>query len=123
MIDTGPPRGHFAHSQMRLLADGSYRLDVGTAEFGNGTTTVHAQLAASAFATGAGRIKVRQSDTDLTDHDTGAFGSAGTVVAGKASLAAAAARGTVRAFAAGSGRSATGACSRRRRGLRRTRVP
>jgi CO/xanthine dehydrogenase Mo-binding subunit len=34
-------------------------------------------------------VVVRQSDTDLVEHDTGAFGSAGTVVAGKATLAAA----------------------------------
>ena len=89
MIDTGPPRGHFAQSKLRLLADGRYCLDVGTAEFGNGTTTVHAQLVASALATGADRVEVRQSDTDLTEHDTGAFGSTGTFVAGQASLAAA----------------------------------
>ena len=102
MIDTVPPRGHFAHSRLRLLPDGSYRADVGTAEFGNGTTTVHAQLAATALSTTADRIAVRQSDTDLVDHDSGAFGSAGTVVAGKATLAAAedlAVR--IRAFAAG----------------------
>jgi CO/xanthine dehydrogenase Mo-binding subunit/aerobic-type carbon monoxide dehydrogenase small subunit (CoxS/CutS family) len=102
MIDTVPPRGHFAHSRLRLLPDGTYRVDVGTAEFGNGTTTVHAQLAATALSTTAGRITVRQSDTDLVDHDSGAFGSAGTVVAGKATLAAAedlAVR--IRAFAAG----------------------
>ena len=102
MIDTVPPRGHFAHSRLRLLPDGTYAADVGTAEFGNGTTTVHAQLAATALSTTAARVTVRQSDTDLVDHDTGAFGSAGTVVAGKATLAAAedlAVR--IRAFAAG----------------------
>ncbi|WP_426999212.1 molybdopterin-dependent oxidoreductase [Pseudarthrobacter sp. N5] len=102
MIDTVPPRGHFAHSKLRLLPDGTYSADVGTAEFGNGTTTVHAQLAATALSTTAGRIAVRQSDTDLIEHDTGAFGSAGTVVAGKATLAAAedlAVR--IRGFAAG----------------------
>ncbi|MET3812344.1 molybdopterin cofactor-binding domain-containing protein [Arthrobacter sp. UYEF3] len=89
MIDTVPPRGHFAHSRLRLLPDGTYAADVGTAEFGNGTTTVHAQLAATALSSTAGRVTVRQSDTDLVEHDSGAFGSAGTVVAGKATLAAA----------------------------------
>lgn len=102
MIDTVPPRGHFAHSRLRLLPDGTYAADVGTAEFGNGTTTVHAQLAATALSTTAGRITVRQSDTDLVQHDTGAFGSAGTVVAGKATLAAAEELAIrIRAFAAG----------------------
>ncbi len=111
MIDTVPPRGHFAHSRLRLLADGTYAADVGTAEFGNGTTTVHAQLAATALSTAAARITVRQSDTDLVNHDSGAFGSAGTVVAGKATLAAAedlAVR--IRAFAAGIRRVQSSAC-------------
>ena len=89
MIDTVPPRGHFAHTRVSLEADGRFAVDVGTAEFGNGTTTVHAQLAATALATTASKVTVRQSDTDLLEHDTGAFGSAGTVVAGKATLGAA----------------------------------
>ncbi|UVJ38881.1 molybdopterin-dependent oxidoreductase [Arthrobacter sp. CJ23] len=89
MIDTVPPRGHFAHTRVSLLPDGTFAADVGTAEFGNGTTTVHAQLAATALSTTAGKVAVRQSDTDLVEHDTGAFGSAGTVVAGKATLLAA----------------------------------
>ena len=36
-------------------------------------------------------MRIRQSDTDLVAHDTGAFGSTGTVVAGAATRAAAAA--------------------------------
>ncbi|WP_334173259.1 molybdopterin-dependent oxidoreductase [Sinomonas sp.] len=89
MIDTVPPRGHFSHSRIALLPDGRFGLDVGTAEFGNGTSTVHAQLAATALSAGAGDVVLRSADTALTDHDTGAFGSTGTVVAGKATLAAA----------------------------------
>ncbi|MFI7003706.1 molybdopterin-dependent oxidoreductase [Nocardia sp. NPDC050175] len=89
MIATIPPRGHAADATITLLPDGRYELRVGTAEFGNGTTTVHAQLAASALETDAVRIVVRQSDTDLVGHDTGAFGSTGIVVAGKATYAAA----------------------------------
>ena len=41
MIDTIPPRGHHADCRIRLAEDGRYELSVGTAEFGNGTTTVH----------------------------------------------------------------------------------
>ena len=89
MIDTVPPRGHYAHTRLRLLPDGTFDAAVGTAEFGNGTTTVHAQLAATALSTTASNVAVRQSDTDLVEHDTGAFGSAGTVVAGQATLLAA----------------------------------
>ena len=50
---------------------------------------MHAQLVATALSTSADRVAVRQSDTDIVEHDTGAFGSTGTVVAGKASHAAA----------------------------------
>lgn len=89
MIDTVPPRGHFAHTVAELLADGTFQASVGTAEFGNGTTTVHAQLAATALNSRAELVAIRQSDTALTEHDTGAFGSTGTVVAGKATLLAA----------------------------------
>jgi len=89
MLDTIPPRGHHANVEARLLANGTYALAVGTAEFGNGTTTVHAQLAASVLATTVDRIAVVQSDTDKAGYDTGAFGSTGTVVAGKATYQAA----------------------------------
>ena len=94
MIDTIPPRGHHAESRIALAADGAYDLYVGTAEFGNGTTTVHQQIAATMLGTEAGRIRVHQSDTDLVGHDTGAYGSTGTVVAGSATRAAAAALAT-----------------------------
>ncbi|MFG1790109.1 molybdopterin-dependent oxidoreductase [Nocardia sp. NPDC049149] len=89
MIATIPPRGHHANATATLLPDGRYEIRVGTAEFGNGTSTVHAQLAATALETDAAAIVIRQSDTDLVGHDTGAFGSTGIVVAGKATYAAA----------------------------------
>ncbi|ROQ59448.1 xanthine dehydrogenase molybdenum binding subunit apoprotein [Streptomyces sp. 840.1] len=88
MIATGPPGGHIADARISLLADGTLDLAVGTAEFGNGTTTVHRQIAAGELGTTVDRIAVRQSDTDVVKHDTGAFGSTGTVVAGKATLRA-----------------------------------
>lgn len=88
MIATGPPGGHIADARISLLPDGTLDLAVGTAEFGNGTTTVHRQIAAGELGTTVDRIAVRQSDTDVVQHDTGAFGSTGTVVAGKATLRA-----------------------------------
>ncbi|NIZ90782.1 molybdopterin-dependent oxidoreductase [Kineococcus rubinsiae] len=88
MIATTPPRGHYADATAALEPDGTWLLSVGTAEFGNGTTTVHTQIAVGALATTADRIRLRQADTDVTAHDTGAFGSAGVVVAGKALLVA-----------------------------------
>jgi len=89
MIDTVPPHGHHADARVSLREDGTYELVVGTAEFGNGTTTVHAQIAATALGTTAARVRIRQSDTDHGGHDTGAFGSTGTVVAGLATQRAA----------------------------------
>jgi CO/xanthine dehydrogenase Mo-binding subunit/aerobic-type carbon monoxide dehydrogenase small subunit (CoxS/CutS family) len=84
MIATIPPRGHFAEASVTVSPDGLYTLSVGTAEFGNGTSTVHTQLVATELNTTADQVVLRQSDTAVTGYDTGAFGSAGTVVAGKA---------------------------------------
>ncbi len=84
MIATIPPRGHHADAVVRRLGPDDYEVEVGTAEFGNGSTTVHAQLAASALGTTPDRIRIRQSDTDVAGYDTGAYGSTGVVVAGKA---------------------------------------
>jgi putative selenate reductase molybdopterin-binding subunit len=89
MIDTVPPDGHIADCMISLRDDGGFELTVGTAEFGNGTTTVHRQIAATALATTVDRINVRQSDTAHGGHDTGAYGSTGTFVAGRATQAAA----------------------------------
>ncbi|QDI79962.1 2Fe-2S iron-sulfur cluster binding domain-containing protein [Methylorubrum populi] len=89
MIDTIPPRGHVAHARIRLEPDGTYALAVGTAEFGNGTSTVHGQIAAEVLGTTPERIRLIQADTDAVSHDTGAYGSTGTVVAGQANFRAA----------------------------------
>ena len=89
MLDTVPPGGHFAHARIAQRAGGGYTLSVGTTEFGNGTATVHRQLAAQALGAQPGEIELRQSDTDLVGHDTGAYGSTGTVVAGLATWRAA----------------------------------
>jgi putative selenate reductase molybdopterin-binding subunit len=89
MIATVPPRGHHAEASVTVRPDGTYELRVGTAEFGNGTTTVHTQIASAVLGAEPGQITIRQSDTDAVGHDTGAFGSAGSVVAGRAVHAAA----------------------------------
>ena len=89
MLATAPPFGHRAESRLFLAADGRFDLHVGTAEFGNGTSTTHRQVAASVLGTTPCCIRLRQSDTDLIGHDTGAFGSTGTVVAARATELAA----------------------------------
>jgi CO/xanthine dehydrogenase Mo-binding subunit/aerobic-type carbon monoxide dehydrogenase small subunit (CoxS/CutS family) len=89
MIDTVPPDGHIADCRIALRDDGGFDLVVGTAEFGNGTSTVHRQIAATALATTVDQIHLQQSDTAHGGHDTGAYGSAGIFVAGRATQAAA----------------------------------
>jgi putative selenate reductase molybdopterin-binding subunit len=79
-----PPTEHRSEARLGLGADGNYHLAIGTSEFGNGTTTVHAQIVASVLGSTVARVKIVQSDTDRTGYDTGAFASAGTVVAGNA---------------------------------------
>jgi CO/xanthine dehydrogenase Mo-binding subunit/aerobic-type carbon monoxide dehydrogenase small subunit (CoxS/CutS family) len=88
MIDTVPPDGHIADASISLREDGGFELTVGTAEFGNGTSTVHRQIAATALKTTVDQIRLRQSDTAHGGHDTGAYGSTGTFVAGRATQAA-----------------------------------
>ncbi len=88
MIATMAPRGHIAHTTATLRPDGTYLLGVGTAEFGNGTTTVHRQIAASVLEAAPERLELWNADTDAVGHDTGAFASAGITVAGKALHAA-----------------------------------
>ena len=100
MIDTVPPGGHFSEATIALLMDGSFELVVGTAEFGNGTATVHRQIAATVLGAQPDSIMLSQSDTDHGGHDTGAFGSTGTVIAGRATqLAAETLRDEIIAFA------------------------
>ena len=84
MLESGPPTEHRSGAEMRLLADGSYHLAVGSTEMGNGSTTSHRQLAASVLCTRAGQIAIINGDTDKTPYDTGTFASTGTVVAGQA---------------------------------------
>lgn len=111
MCETIPPGGHYADVVARLTRDGTYEFVVGTSEFGNGTTTVHTQIAATVLGTDVRRIKIKQSDTDNGGHDTGAYGSAGTVVAGRASFRAAEAlRDAILAAAALATRQAVGDC-------------
>ncbi len=110
MIHTIPPRGHYAEARIVPRA-GGYELTVGTAEFGNGTTTVHAQIAATVLGTTPAAIRIRQSDTAMIGHDSGAFGSTGTVVAGLATeRAAVALRNRLLALGAERMRVEPGAC-------------
>jgi CO/xanthine dehydrogenase Mo-binding subunit/aerobic-type carbon monoxide dehydrogenase small subunit (CoxS/CutS family) len=83
MLDSAPPL-HRSEARMDLLADGTYKIAVGATEFGNGTVTVHRQIAATILGCGVSRIQVINADTDKTGYDTGTFGSVGTTITGTA---------------------------------------
>jgi CO/xanthine dehydrogenase Mo-binding subunit len=100
MLDCGPPTEHRSGAAMKLLADGTYHLAVGSSEMGNGITTAHKQIAASIMGVRAGDIDIINADTDRTPYDTGTYASTGTVVAGKAvHITAQAMRDDILAFA------------------------
>jgi hypothetical protein len=106
-----PPGGHYSDTHIWLEADGRYAMTVGTAEFGNGTSTVHRQIAASVLNAKPAHVLFTQSDTDHGGHDTGAYGSTGTVIAGRATqLAAEALRETLVTFAAAQTKTARESC-------------
>jgi putative selenate reductase molybdopterin-binding subunit len=89
LLDSIPPGGHPGRSVVAERPGGGYAAFVGTAEFGNGTTTVHRQLVADVLGCEPGDVQVFSSDTDRSGHDTGAYGSTGIVVAGTATMRAA----------------------------------
>lgn len=100
ILECGPPTEHRSGAEMKLLADGTYHLAVGSSEMGNGITTAHKQIAASVMGVRAGDVAIVNADTDRTPYDTGTFASTGTVVAGKAvHLTAQALREDILAFA------------------------
>ncbi len=101
MHDTAPPTVHRSEARLGFHDDGVYHLAIGTAEFGNGTTTFHAQIAADILRTSVSRIRSVNADTDRAGYDTGAFASTGSFVAGNAvRFAAEALRDHILAFAA-----------------------
>ncbi len=84
MIATIPPRGHHSRATVTMHPDGRVVVDVGSAEFGNGTATVHQQIVATELGVPASRVQLRSADTAIAGYDTGAYGSTGSVVAGRA---------------------------------------
>jgi CO/xanthine dehydrogenase Mo-binding subunit/aerobic-type carbon monoxide dehydrogenase small subunit (CoxS/CutS family) len=89
LLDTIPPGGHPGRAMVAERPGGGYTALVGTAEFGNGTTTVHQQLVADTLGCDLADVVVLSSDTDRGGHDTGAYGSTGIAVAGTATMRAA----------------------------------
>lgn len=89
MIATIAPRGHVSEAEVSISPDGSVAVRAGTAEFGNGTTTVLRQIAADVLAVPLESVSLWHGDTDAVGEDTGAFASTGLTVAGRAVEAAA----------------------------------
>ena len=89
MLDSVPPGGHAGRSRVAERPDGKYAAFVGTAEFGNGTTTIHRQLVADALGCEPADVLIFSSDTDRSGQDTGSYGSTGIAVAGTATVRAA----------------------------------
>ncbi len=87
--ETAPPTEHRSEAKVSLTPEGTYELHVGTVEFGEGTSTAHVQMVADQLGTLPSHIRLIQADTARTGFDTGAFGSAGLFVSGKATLGAA----------------------------------
>jgi putative selenate reductase molybdopterin-binding subunit len=108
MLDTIPPGGHAGRSRVAERPDGKYAAYVGTAEFGNGTTTIHRQLVADVLGCEPADVLIFSSDTDRSGHDTGAYGSTGIAVAGTATVRAAQALADAVAARSASGDSTDG---------------
>jgi putative selenate reductase molybdopterin-binding subunit len=89
MIACVPPTEHRSEARVSLEPDGTFHLAIGAPEFGNGSTTVRQQIIATIMGTLPSRVTFLQADTDRTGYDTGPFGSAGLVVAAKATQYAA----------------------------------
>lgn len=79
--DCAPPTEHRSESHLSLLADGTYHLSVGSAEFGNGIRNVQRQVTAAVLNARAAAIAMDFVDTDKNPYDTGTFASTGTSVA------------------------------------------
>ena len=64
MIACTPPTEHRSEARLAVARDGTYRLTIGSPEFGNGSTTVRHQLAATILGTSLDRVVSISADTD-----------------------------------------------------------
>jgi len=79
--DCSPPSEHRSEAHMALLAQGTYHLGIGSAEFGNGIRNAQRQVAATVLNSRAAAVAMDFPDTDGTPYDTGTFASTGISVA------------------------------------------
>lgn len=77
-------RGPYETGRVQLTSTGLFEVASGAASAGQAHETAFAQVAADALGTDLTRIRVRQADTDLTEHGIGTFASRSAVLAGSA---------------------------------------
>ncbi len=80
-----------SRASVRMRADGSVEVSVGTTEMGQGPRTVMAQIAAEELGCSSDRVRVLGADTRFTPYDRSTGASRSTTLAGKAVQNAAAA--------------------------------
>ncbi len=73
-----------SRASVRLSADGSVDVYVGTTELGQGPRTVMAQIAAEQLGTSSERVSVHGADTRFTPYDRSTGASRSTTIAGMA---------------------------------------
>jgi 4-hydroxybenzoyl-CoA reductase subunit alpha len=78
-----------AGTVIKVEEDGSVYVFTGSADTGQGSNTVMAQIAAQELGVSYGRIKVVAADTAITPFDTGSFASRVTFISGNATKLAA----------------------------------
>ena len=76
--------GFYESAQVRVAADGSVTLALGTHNHGQGHATTYAQIAAARFGVPIERIRVIEGDTAAVPVGTGTFGSRSIAVGGSA---------------------------------------
>ncbi|HEY1597514.1 MAG TPA: xanthine dehydrogenase family protein molybdopterin-binding subunit [Thermoleophilaceae bacterium] len=90
-----------SRASVRMRADGSVEVSVGTTEMGQGPRTVMAQIAAEELGMSSDNVRVLGADTRFTPYDRSTGASRSTTLAGKAvQNAAAAVAGRLRETAA-----------------------
>lgn len=84
-------RGRMPHSNVsiKIDIDGGVSVFTGTAEIGQGTETVQAQIVAEELGLPLDKIRVIAADSDVTPVDLGSYSSRVTFMAGNAALFAA----------------------------------
>lgn len=88
---SGIPEVDMGSAFLKMNEDGSFNLNIGATDLGQGSDTALAMIAAETLGVSLSRIVVHSSDTDLTPYDVGAYASSTTYVSGNAVARAASA--------------------------------